>query len=101
MVLVRFEFNCKWGTSGEVATLMSEGIRIMEESLGARRVRVLTDLSGKFNRVIQEVEIESMAEWEATRGEIFQHPEFLKNQEKMSAMIESGSMELYTIEYEG
>jgi hypothetical protein len=99
VIQVRFVFHCKWGKAGEVAELMSESISAMAESLGAQRVSVLTDLSGPFNRVVQEIEVESLAEWEAARAKAFQRPEFLRSQEKMAKMIESGSAEFYTIEH--
>ena len=31
------------------------------------RVRILTDLSGPFDTVVQEIEVESLAEWERLR----------------------------------
>ena len=99
MIQVRLVFHCKWGKAGDVANLMSEGISAMAESMGAHRVSVLTDLSGPFHRVVQEIEVENLAEWEASRAKAFQHPEFLRSQEKMAEMIVSGSAEFYTIEY--
>ena len=62
------------------------------------RARVLTDLSGPFHTVVQEIEVPSIAEWEQRRSEIFADPEFQKGQARLEGLIESGRAEFYTIE---
>jgi hypothetical protein len=72
---------------------------IMRRIYGPRaRARVLTDLSGPFNTVVQEVEVESLAEWEQIRGRLFTDPEFQEFQASMDLPYESGRTEFYTIE---
>ena len=99
MVLVRIVMQTKWGKASEVAQAMAEGADKMRDVIGSGRVRVLTDLSGPFHTVVEEIEVESIGEWEAARVKIFSHPEFQKSQESIEGMIESGSMEFYAIEY--
>ena len=49
----------------------------MQEQLGAKgRWRVLTDLSGPFDTVIQVVEMGSLADWERARAKLFGLPAF-------------------------
>jgi hypothetical protein len=62
------------------------------------RVRILTDLSGPFDTVIQELEVESLAEWERLRGVMFSNPEFQEAEASLPDVIESGQTEYYTIE---
>ncbi len=98
MILVRLVFRTKWGKASEVANAFKESERILGNRYGHARMRVLTDLSGPFHTVVQEIEVESLAQWERTRGEIFANPEFQKNQASIDGLIESGSAEFYTIE---
>ena len=65
-----------------------------------RRWRVLTDLSGPFDTVIQEVEAESLAEWEQARAKLFGLPSFRESMSRMQGMIVSGRNELWTVEGE-
>ena len=62
------------------------------------RVRILTDLSGLFDTVVQEMEVESLAEWERLRAEIFSNPDFQQSQASGELPFESGRTKFYTIE---
>ena len=62
------------------------------------RVRYLTDLSGPFDTVVQEIEVESLAQWEKLREKLFSNPEFQEAQEAMEVPFTSGRSEFYTIE---
>ena len=99
MILVRIVFQTKWGKSGEVAKLLAESVDDMADVTGAGRVRILTDLSGPFHTVVQEIEVESLAQWEATRAKVFTHPEFQKRMARTEGLLESGYQEFYTVEY--
>ncbi len=96
MILVRYVFQVKWGKAHEVVEAFKKAEAIIGEKYG--RVRILTDLSGPFNTVIQEVEVESLAEWEGHRAEVFALPEFQQMQADTFDLIESGRAEFYTIE---
>lgn len=102
MILVRMVFQAKWGKAGEVAKRFEEGKELMQRVLGQDvRMRILTDLSGPFDTVVQEFEVESLAEWERRRAKIFSSPEFQQAQESMPENpFVSGRTELYTIEAE-
>ena len=96
MILVRHVFQTKWGKAHEVVEAFKKSEEIMGEKYG--RFRILTDLSGPFHTIIQEIEVESLAEWEQNRAEIFSNPEFQKVQAGMVDVFESGRAEFYTIE---
>jgi hypothetical protein len=93
-------FQAEWGKSGEIAKQLVEGKELMQRVLGSDvRMRILTDLSGPFHTVVQEFEVESLAEWERKREQIFSNPEFQQAQESMSGdSFVSGHAEFYTIE---
>ena len=69
-------------------------------SAGPQRVRLLTDLSGRFFTVVLESEVESLAAWEAFRQQMFAQPDWQESFGRASEWIESGHQEFYTVEAE-
>jgi hypothetical protein len=97
MVLVRLIFQAKFGKAGEVANQFKAGTRQIGEMYGGRS-RVLTDLSGQFDTVVLEIEVENLAQWERNRPQAFASPEFRDSFARTADMIQSGKAEFYTIE---
>jgi hypothetical protein len=60
MIVVRNSFIAKPGQAGKLAAQLKE----MATAGKLRNHRVLTDLTGEFNRVVMEHEVESAAEFE-------------------------------------
>jgi hypothetical protein len=99
MIVVRFVFQAKPGKAEEAVNRFKEGAEMMRRVAGANaKVRLLTDLSGPFDTVVQEVEMKSLAEWEEIRAKIFSDPEFQDAQEEGETPILSGRTEFYTLE---
>ena len=99
MILVRFVFQAKYGKAGEVVEDFKKATEMMQKILGSNvHVRILTDLSGPFDTVVQEMEMESLAEWERLRTALFSDPEFQQSQAGSDPPFESGHLEFYTIE---
>ena len=99
MILIRQVFQAKWGKAAEFASLMAEGNREIGKALGQDHPwRILTDLSGPFHRVVLEIELESMAQWEQLRNQMFQNPEIGQRMAQGNELVESGRSEIYTIE---
>ena len=96
MILVRIVFQTKWGKAHEVVEAMKAMESLASEFGG--KMRILTDLSGPFHTVVQEIEVESLEEYAQTQAKLFSHPQFQKAQPLMEALIESGYREFYTIE---
>ncbi|HEX7101026.1 MAG TPA: NIPSNAP family protein [Nitrolancea sp.] len=102
MIVVRQVFQAKWGKAAEFATLVADGNREIAKALGQNHAwRVLTDLTGPFHRVVLEVEMESMAQWEQVRTQMFQNPEIGQALARGNDLVESGRSEIYTIEAHG
>jgi hypothetical protein len=74
---------------------------MMAEVGAPRRWRVLTDLSGTFDTVVQEVEVESLAEWETLRVRLFELAAFRESMATMQEFVMSGRNELWTVKAEG
>ena len=100
MILVRMVFQAKWGKAGEVANEFKQNAEMIQKVYGqGARVRILTDLSGPFDTVVQEIELESLAEWERLRAKMFSSPEFDEMREAVTENpFVSGRTEFYTIE---
>ncbi len=100
MILVRMVFQTKWGQAQPVVDEMK---RMAEKSRGRMKHpmhgRILTDLSGPFHTVVQEMEFESLAEWEKARAEMFSSPE-MQDMQSQEIPFEGGRAEFYTIEAE-
>jgi hypothetical protein len=100
MILVRYTFQTKWGKAQEVVDDFKSMAEAMRKAMGGANVhgRVLTDLSGPFHTVVQELEVESLADWEKMRAAMFSTPEFQQEQTG-EPPFESGGAEFYTIEF--
>jgi hypothetical protein len=60
MMIVRNSFIAKPGQAGKLAAQMKE----IASAGKLRNVRVLTDVTGEFNHVVMEHEVESLSEFE-------------------------------------
>jgi hypothetical protein len=99
MILVRLVFQTRWGKAQQVVDSFKQDTEMARRIVGPNmRSRILTDLSGPFHTVVQEIEVESLAEWERMRAAMFSNPEFQRSQAGTEALIESGRTEFYTIE---
>ncbi|HZP17686.1 MAG TPA: hypothetical protein VFB00_06965, partial [Terriglobales bacterium] len=72
MYILREFFVAKPGQAGRLASMLKE----VNEASGAKKTRVLTDMTGQFNRVIMETEVESFAEMEQRWKEYMANPEW-------------------------
>lgn len=101
MVLVRIVCQAKFGKAHEVVAGFQHSNTIVRQRIAPEvRFRILTDLSGPFDTVVQEVEVASLAEWERLRTLIFTNPQIKAAEAALPDIIESGRMEYYTIEGE-
>jgi hypothetical protein len=104
MIVVRYVFQAKWGKAGEAAQEMAKMFKKAQERMsmvvGSQvRTRILTDLSGSFDTVVQEMEFPSLAVWEKARAAMFASDEFQEQQMGENPFV-SGRAELYTLEAE-
>ncbi len=96
MILVRTVFQVKWGRMDEVLAGMAE-MRAMGEALGMRGGRILTDLGGQMFTFVQEMEVESLDQWQQQRQEMFRNPEWQAMAARIPDVFESGRTEFYNI----
>jgi len=99
MVLVQLVYQARSGKANELVAGFRQSLAVMRRTVAPElRVRILTDLSGPFDTVVQEIEVTSLAEWERLRTLIFSHPEVQAAEAALPDIIESGRMTYYTIE---
>jgi len=65
MIIVRNEFIAKAGQASTLAALLKKAA----EETGLPNARVLTDVTGQFNRVFLEYEVDTIAAFEAQMKE--------------------------------
>lgn len=103
MILVRYVFQAKWGMADKAVEMFKKYAEPMRKMFGGKvRVRILTDLSGPFHTVVQEMQVENLAEWERLRAAMFASDEAqeMEGMEGDENPFESGYTELFTIEAE-
>lgn len=101
MILVRFVFQAKYGQAGAVVEQFKKDLERFKKVVGEDvKVRLLTDLSGSFDTVVEELELESLAAWEKLRADLFASPEFQETRENRENPFLGGRTEFYTIEAE-
>ncbi|MGH2587689.1 MAG: hypothetical protein ACRDJE_22440 [Dehalococcoidia bacterium] len=99
MILVRFVCQARFGRSSDLVAGFKQSAEIARTVVGDTvRGRLLTDLSGPFDTVVQELEVESLADWERLRVVLFSNPQFQEAEAGMPDVNESGRTEFYTIE---
>ncbi len=101
MVLVRLVFQAKFGKAADVVAGMKEMAATMQASGGrARHVRILTDLSGRFDTVVQELEYDTLDGFLQDLAAMSSAPESQADSERGLEFMEGGYKEYYTIEYQ-
>lgn len=65
MIVVRNTFVCKPGCASKLAAQLKDAMTSQPDM----KARILTDLTGDFNRVVLEFDAANFAEWEATMAE--------------------------------
>ncbi len=94
MIVVREVFQAKYGQGDSMVALFKEA---QGKWLSELPSRLLVDLSGTFFTVVVEIEVESLAEWEARMAQLFATPETADWFARMTTFVESGHREFYTI----
>jgi hypothetical protein len=100
MVQVRLVFQAKFGKAGDLLAAFREfGQLTMPSGIPVpTSVRLLTDLSGPFDTVVQELEFESLTAAEKSQAAMFADPQIHKFMQRVNDYIMSGYKEFYTIE---
>ena len=99
MLIHQRTFYCKVGHAGQVVQLVKDFKRIADDlHLSAKAERVYTDVTGKNDQVIWQVELERMADWEEAGSRIWQHPAFAHWFEELTTHIEGSEAAFFRVQ---
>ena len=93
MLVVRNCFVAKPGNASKLAALLKEA----STAASFPTFRVLTDLTGEFNRVVLEHEVENLAEFEARMQDYATNNAFREKMEGYTDLWITGSREILRI----
>jgi hypothetical protein len=93
MIIVRNSFIAKPGQAGKLAVHLKE----MAKAGNLRNARVLTDLTGDFNHVVMEHEVESASEFEEMFKRYSSDPEVREKAKGYTELWNTGRRELFRI----
>jgi hypothetical protein len=99
MIIHQRSFFCKVGHADQVVQSVRDFKRIADGvGVTARSERVYTDLTGKNDQVIWQIELDSMAAWEDAGGKFYQHADFSAWFEKLTAHIEGSDSQFFRMQ---
>jgi hypothetical protein len=93
MYIVREYFVAKPGQAGRLASMLKEISAITAPG----KTRILTDMTGQFNRVIMETEAGSFSEMEARWKEYMSNPDWKTKMKDYTELWESGGREILRV----
>jgi len=97
MIVVRNVFRLKFGKAKEAVAIMKEGLAIQKRAGSDLPSRLLTDLTGTFYTMVLEITAPNMAALEASMPKVMGDKDWQANYQKFSALVDSGSREIFTI----
>ncbi len=93
MIVVRNYFVAKPGNASKLAAQLKEAAAVAKIS----KYRVLTDLTGDFNRVVLEYEAENIGEFEAQMKDYATNQEFRDRMKGYTDLYVTGGREILQI----
>ena len=93
MIVVRNCFTAKPGSASKLAALFKEAAAIAQ----IPKYRVLTDLTGEFNRVVLEYEAENLAEFDARMKQYATDEKFREKMKGYTDLWVTGCREIMQI----
>ena len=93
MIIVRNSFMAKPGQAGKLAAQLKD----MANAGKLRNFRVMTDLTGDFNHVIMEHEVESASEFEELMARYSSDPQAREKAKGYTDLWTKGRRELYRV----
>jgi hypothetical protein len=97
MIVVRNVFRLKFGKAKEAVALFKEGIAIQKRAGVEMNQRIMTDLVGTFYTLVLELTIPNMGSLEANMPKVMGDKDWQATYQKISALVESGYREIFTI----
>jgi len=90
MLVIRNTFIAKPGCAGKLAAQLKEGMTAFQMPGG----RVMTDVTGDFNRVVMEYTVDSLVEYEKRMQEIMGSPVYRERMAGYTELWITGTREI-------
>ena len=97
MIVVRDEFQLRFGKAREMKALLIEGRELIVRFQPTRQMRALADLTGPAYRVVLETTYESLAEYEQSISSTLGAEEWQAWYTRVVPLVESSNREILTI----
>jgi hypothetical protein len=98
MIIHQRTFHCKVGHADTVVRLVKEFKRLTDAvGVYARDERVYTDVTGKNDQVVWQVELDRLADWEEAAPKFFQHPDFEAWFAELSSHLEGSEAQFFRL----
>ena len=95
MILFRETFIAKPGMASKLAKIIRDAQR--ESSGGKAKVKVMTDLTGAFNKVVMQTELGSLADLEKRMQEYGTNTKLREKMSGYTDMYLTGEREIYQV----
>lgn len=92
MIVIREHFVAKPGQAGKLAGMLKDAM-----VAAGQKCRIMTDLTGEFNRVVMETEAESLADLEARMKEYASNPQWKSKMAGYTDLWTSGGREVLRV----
>ncbi len=93
MIIVRNMFVAKPGQASKLAAQLKD----LAAAMGFENIRILTDLTGQFNRVVFEHSVEQLSDLEARLKQYGTDPAVKEKMKGYTELWETGSRELLRV----
>jgi hypothetical protein len=93
MIIVREHFIAKPGQASKLAKLLQEA----QKAFGATTCRIMTDITGDFNQVVMETEVESLGAFESRMQEYGKNTAARDKMKGYTDMYITGGRQIYQV----
>jgi len=93
MLVVREHFIAKPGQASKLAALMKDVMKLG----GNDKCRIMTDLTGEFNRVVMESDVESLSAFESRMTDFGKNEAVKEKMKGYTEMYVSGGREIFRV----
>jgi hypothetical protein len=98
MIIVRNVFQLSFGKAREALALAKQNVEMSRKAgLQQDRMRLLTDVVGRFYTLVLEITFSDLAEMERTQSQMMGIPEWRAWYDKMVPLVESGYREIFRV----
>ena len=97
MIVVRDEFQLKFGVAREATSLFQEGMQFLRKSGSSPDIRLLTDLTGSYYRLVLESTYTDLATYEGEMRTMMANAEWKAWYARFIPLAQGGRREIFSV----